>query len=215
LRGSGEGLSPARVAIVQTAACLVGGDDVRLLVRVEDGAALEVRDISATLAHPGRLARQHIELRVGEDARLLFAEQPLIIARGAQLERRLMLTLQEGAQVVHRDTIVLGRHGEEPGAAQVRVRVQRGARPLLDETLQTADLAVLRSAAVLGDVRAVAALGRYGVPGPAPDGAFVLGPDDTLVRRLAGQARELQPLDALQRVWTDELFRAPAPGAGT
>ena len=40
------------VAVVQTAACLVGGDDVRLRVEVGDGARLVLTDVSATLAHP-------------------------------------------------------------------------------------------------------------------------------------------------------------------
>jgi urease accessory protein len=205
LRGSGDGCSPRRVAIVQTAACLVGGDVIRLHVCVENGAALELLDISATLVHPGAAARQLIDLEVGENARLVFAEQPLIIAAGAQLERRLTLTLGAGAQVVHRDTLVLGRHGEQPGNAFVRSRVQRGTTPVLDETVHTGDLASLRSAAMLGDARAIGTLGRYGVNGPTPDGAFKLGADDTFVRQLAPRTRDLHRLDVLQSAWTTAM----------
>ena len=103
-----------RVALVQTAAYLVGGDAVRLRVRVDDGAALELCEISATLVHPGEPARQIIDIEVGDHARLVFAELPLIVAAGARLERRLTITLGAGSQVVHRDTLVLGRHGEAP-----------------------------------------------------------------------------------------------------
>jgi urease accessory protein len=213
LRRSGEGSAPARVAIVQRAAHLVGGDRVRLEVRVEEGAALELVEISATLAHGGGgPARQTIELEVGARARLCFAEQPLILAAGAELERRLTLRLAEGARAVHRDTLVLGRHGEEPGRAHARLRVERAGVPLLDETLCTDDLESLRSAAIAGDARVLGALGRYGIHGPAPEDAFAIGAGDTLVRRLASGARGLVALDGLQRAWTAALLEA-GPGA--
>ena len=84
--------------------------------------------------------------------------------------------------------------------------------PLLDETLDTTDLAILRSAAVLGGARVVGALGRYGLDGPAPPDALRLGPADTLVRRLAAGARELAPLDRLAREWAGVLLSgSPAP----
>jgi len=207
LRGFGDGpdCALACVAVVQTAACLVGCDDVRLRVRVEAGATLELTDISATLAHPGAQARQRIEIEVGEDAALIFAEQPLIIAAGTELRRRLTITLAAGARVVHRDTLVLGRFGEQPGSARLRTRVQREDAPVLDETLDTANLATLRSGAVLGESVVVGSLGRYGIAGQVPDGAFALGPTDTLARRIAGSARDLRELDELQRAWCAEV----------
>ncbi|MCW3066359.1 MAG: Urease accessory protein UreH-like protein [Solirubrobacterales bacterium] len=199
---------------MQTAAYLVGGDDVRLTVRVEPGAALELADISATLAHPGARARQLIELDVGDGARLAFAEQPLVIAAGARLERRVTIVIGAGARVVHRDTLVFGRHGEPPGHAHSRTRVARGTRPILDETVDTGDHAALRSLAVVGDAKAVATLGRYGVAGQAPDGAFALGPEDTLIRRLVASTRDLGGLDEIQRGWTASLI-TPMPGDST
>lgn len=193
----------ARVAVVQTAATLVAGDDVRLLVRVGDGARLALGDISATLAHPGALARHRIDVRLGAGARLVLTEQPLIVAAGARLRREVRLDLGAGAVVLHRDTLVLGRHGEEPGAARLRLRVVREDLPVLDETLDTGDLGVLRSAAVLGSARAIGSLGLYGraAPGELPSDAFRLGPSDTLLRRPAAGTRELGGLDAVQAAW--------------
>jgi urease accessory protein len=209
LRGRGAPGEPARVAILQRAAHLAGGDDVRLEVDIEPGAALELIEISATLVHAGATARQSIALRVGEAARLSFAEQPLIVAAGAQLDRMLMVALDDGARAVQRETLVLGRHGEAPGAALVRTRVERAGAPVLDETLCTDDLESLRSAAVAGDARVIGTLARYGGSGPTPADAFVLGAADTLVRRLAHEARELRALDALARAWTEALFTPP------
>jgi len=110
---------------------------------------------------------------------------------------------------VHRDTLVLGRHGEQPGAACARLRIERAGVPALDETLCTADLESLRSQAVVGAARVVGALGRHGVDGPpVPADAFALAAGGTLVRRLAASARELRPLDGLQRAWAAALFAA-------
>jgi urease accessory protein len=201
--------APVRVALLARAALLIGGDDVRLSVHVEDGAALELIEISATLAQGRGTARQALELAVGEGARLVFAEQPLIVAAGASLERRLTLTLAASARALHRDTLVLGRHGEEPGDAELRLRVERAGMPLLDETIATGDPATLRSRAVAGDARAIASLGRYGIAGPVPPDAFAIGPLDTFVRRIAATSAQLRPLDELQVAWTAALL-APA-----
>ena len=206
LRGPSDQRGVQRVALVQTAAYLVGGDAVALHVRVDDGAALELSEISATVVHPGEPACQIIDIEVGDHARLVFAELPLIIAAGARLERRITLTLGVGSQVVHRDTLVLGRHGEAPGDALTRTRVERAGAPVLDETLHSGDLYSLRSSAVLGAARVIATLGRYGTPGAAPEGAFELSETDTLVRRLARRTRDLGEIDARQRDWSARLL---------
>lgn len=205
VRGAREGW--ASVAVVQTAATLVGGDDVRLQVTVGPGARLHLADISATLAHPGARARQQLDIVVEAGGRLVLAEQPLIVAAGASLDRRVRLTLGEGAAAVHHETLVLGRHGEEPGDARLRLRVEQAGAPVLDETLVTGDLGVLRSAAVLGDAGAVGSVGLYGVasPGLVPADAFTLGPRHTLVRRPAANTRGLTALDALLQAWATAL----------
>lgn len=211
LRGSDAGHAALRVAVVQTAAYLVGGDEVRLHVRVDDGAALELCEISATLVHPGEPARQIIDVEVGDHARLVFAELPVIVASGARLERRLTITLGAGSQVLHRDTLVLGRHGEELGHALVRSRVERAGVPVLDETVDSSELASPRSAAVLGDARVIGTLARYGTSGAAPDGAFALSEVDTLVRVLARRACDLRDLDARQSDWSTAILQGAGP----
>jgi urease accessory protein len=209
VHASNDGQAARRVAIVQTAAYLVGGDEVRLHVRVDDGAALELCEISATLVHPGGPARQIIDVEVGDHARLVFAELPVIVASGARLERRLTITLGVGSQVVHRDTLVLGRHGEALGDALVRSRVERAGVPVLDETLDSGEFASPRSAAVLGDTRVIGTLARYGTAGSVPEGAFALSETDTLVRRLARRTRDLRDLDACQSAWSTTVLMDP------
>jgi urease accessory protein len=113
------------------------------------------------------------------------------------------------AAALHRETLVLGRDGEQPGAATSRTRVTRAECPILDETVCTGDLEVLRSAAVTGGgARVIASIGRFGVDAPAPAGAFALGPSDVLVREIAPHARALRTHDELWRQWTDAMRSA-------
>lgn len=201
-----------RVGLVQTGAMLVGGDDVRLEVRVGPGARLILQDISATLAHPmgadQPIACQRLDVQVADGGRVVLAEEPLVIARTARVERDVRITLHGDARAVHRDTLVLGRHGEDGGALVARTRVTRDGRPLLDDTLDTRIAAsALRSSAVLGGARVVASLAAFGhdTDMAVPDDAFVLGEADALLRRLATGVRQLAGLDRFQSVLTAEI----------
>lgn len=215
LRVLGVRASALHVAVVQTAACLVGGDDVRLRVEVGEGARLVLTDISATLAHPvprGRPgARQSIEGVVGDGASLEWIEQPLILAAGCRLVRDVELSMHGDARIVHHDTLVLGRHGETAGCARLRLRVTRDGLPVLDEGLDTARAAALASPAVLGGARVIASLGRYGEPvaDVLPAGAMRLGPADLLVRRLATSTADVSDALAPEHVArvAEELLR--------
>ncbi|MDQ3632630.1 MAG: urease accessory protein UreD, partial [Actinomycetota bacterium] len=95
----------ARVALLQSAACLVEGDDVHLSVAVGPGAALEVVELSATLAHPvgEGSVRLGTDARVAAGGRLIWCEQPLIVAAGTDLEREVRLALAGDARALHGD----------------------------------------------------------------------------------------------------------------
>jgi len=195
----------ARVALTQTAAALLTGDELVLNVEVGEGAALEVQEISATVAHPtpggeaGMVQRVEIEIRPGASA--WIDEQPLIIARGARLERTLRLALHADARCLHREVIVLGRHGEVAGSSRLRRRVERDGVPVLDETLDTS--AAIASAAIAGRARVLASVACFGQSLPselrAIPGTFALGERDTLHRVLGPDAPSV--LAASERVW--------------
>jgi urease accessory protein len=212
LRGA-PGDTALRVGLVQTGAMLVGGDDVHLDVDVGPGASLILRDISATLAHPmadgAPAARQHLRIRVADGGRAVIAEEPLVVAAGARLHRDVRIDLHGEARLLHRDTLVLGRHGEDGGALIARTRAVRdGTTPVLDDTVDTAIApGALRSPAVLGTARVLASLTAFGtdLADTLPADGFALSPVDSLVRRLAAGARELHDLDKLQRAWQATL----------
>jgi urease accessory protein len=198
----------ARVALVQTGATLVSGDDLRVRVIVDPGAQLELVEISATLAHPVRAGSEpaalDLQIELGDGSRLVLAGQPLIVAAGSRVRRSLSAALWGSAQFVQRETVVLGRHGESPGALCAHTRIERDSLPVLDEVLDTSALSSYASPAVLGDARVIDALGGFGLLTDVPPGAFVLGSADTLVRR-AGQAVS-DELDAVQAVWRQTVL---------
>lgn len=198
LRDEGDGV--VRIGLLQSGAMLIDGDDIRLDVSVAPGAALELRDISATLAYPMRAgAAWRLAVDAGEEARVVISEAPLVIATGARVTREVAIALAPGARALHRDTLVLGRHGEAGGAVRARTRITRAAGPVLDDTLDTSVLDIRRSHAVLGAARVVASLTLFGVDAQ-PEGC-ALASGDRLLRRLAVSMRETAGVDEVQRRW--------------
>lgn|GEM_PF-1574962 len=129
----------ARVHLVGAAAGPLGGDDVRVVLEVGPGAALEVRSATAALALPGRdvgsRAEVRTEVHVAEDGRLDLACEPTVVCTGADLRTVLDVDAAQGARAHVRDVVVLGRHGEPPGRWRGRVSAVVSGRPLLRSTL--------------------------------------------------------------------------------
>jgi len=205
----------ARVALVQTSACLAAGDDVAMQVRVGPGASLEIVEISATLAHPVPATRtpiaQMVQVDLSTGARLLWLAEPLVLAAGTRMRRRLNVATATSSRALLGETVVFGRDGEEAGDARTRVRITRDARAVLDEGLATGDPAVLHSAAVAGAARVCAALTLVGVDPPQPlaAGALRLGPQDTTFRCLGSEAADTHARCAtVASSWRRALLRA-------
>jgi urease accessory protein len=159
----------ARVALVQSRASILGGDEVVLEVALGPGARLELVELGATVAHHARdrgPARLDVALDLAGDAALVWSAQPLVAAAGCALERRCLVTLAAGARALLRDTLVLGRAREEPGAVRSRLRALHDGRPLLDEELDTTR--ALRSPVVAGGARVLDGLTLLGVADPEP-----------------------------------------------
>ncbi|MCW2946480.1 MAG: Urease accessory protein UreD, partial [Actinoallomurus sp.] len=97
-----------------------------------------------------------VRARVAAGARLVFSPEPAIAAAGCDHRALADVTLEEGAELVWREEIVLGRHGERPGRYVSRFDVTIGAVPLLRHELRIDEDAT--SGAVLGDAKAVGSL---------------------------------------------------------
>ena len=129
-----------RAAFVPTQAGPLAGDRDRARIVVRGGATLIVEPVAATLALPGT-ARTRLELDVVVEAggRLVLDEAPLIVAAGADVERAMTLALGPGAVAALRETVILGRDGERPGALASTLRVTLDGRALLHDGLCLGD----------------------------------------------------------------------------
>ena len=165
LRVSGE-----TVHLVGAGAGPLGGDDLELTVGVGPGARLDVRSAAASLVLPGRPgsppSRLTVRARVAAGGRLDFSPEPAIAAAGCDHRALADIRLDEGAELVWREEIVLGRHRERPGRYVSRFDVTVGSVPLLRHELRIDEDAT--SSAVLGGAKAVGTLLVSG-PGPAPE----------------------------------------------
>ncbi|GAA4603358.1 urease accessory protein UreD [Actinoallomurus liliacearum] len=152
--------SDGAVYLVGAGAGPLGGDDLELTVEVGPGARLDVRSAAATLVLPGRrgagASRLVVRADVAAGGRLAFTPEPVIAAAGCDHRALAEATLAEGADLVWREEIILGRHGEAPGRYTGRFDVTVGGTPLLRHELRIDEDAP--SGAVLGDARAVGTL---------------------------------------------------------
>lgn len=178
--GRAVGGAAVRVHLVGSAAGPLGGDDLRLDVRIGAGARLDVRSVAATMVHPGPSGAPsslHTEVSVGRGGDLRWWPEPVIAVRGCDHRARTVVRLADGARLVWLEAGHLGRHGEAGGSLLQRLDVEVDGRPLL------------RSAVAAGP-RWPASAGPAGVgPGCAALATLVVaGPDgDDLASRIAAE----------------------------
>jgi urease accessory protein len=183
----------ARVALVQSRASIVRGDDVELSVSVGEGAALELVEIGATLTHHARggaPARIEVEVSVGDGGSLTWLGAPLIVACGADVRRFVHVELAGCGRVLLGETVVLGRARERCGTLSARTRIVCDGRPTVDETLTTGDETILRSPVVAGQAGAIGSLTLAGVRDDDPPPAAMQAHGVATLWRTTGGAAE-------------------------
>lgn len=128
----------ALVALVAGGAMLLGGDRARVDISVAADCSLEIEEVGGTVAYPGDGSPAHLDVtvRLAAGARLLWREHPFVVAGCSQASRTLRVELGEGAILLVRETLVLGRSGESGGRLHSTVRA-RGAegQPIFVEKL--------------------------------------------------------------------------------
>lgn len=67
----------------------------------------------------------------------MLDEPPLIVAGGANVQRRSTIELHDRAVAALRETVMLGRHGEPPGVLDSTLRATLAGAPLLHDGLRT------------------------------------------------------------------------------
>lgn len=138
----GRGADSARVQLVPERALLLAGDDVALEIEVESGLRLELGEVGGTVAYDmrGGSARWRTSCRVEPGASLVHQTLPWVSAEGSDVERWTESHLFGDASLVLRETLVLGRYGEAPGALVAHARVLRDGAEVLVEELHASDL---------------------------------------------------------------------------
>lgn len=144
----------AHVYLLHPPGGVVGGDDLRVDVKVGPRAAALLTTPAATKFYrsAGPSAQQRIELRVAADAALEWLPQESLLFAGTRVRSCLRIELAAGARFIGWDICCLGRpaagEGFDCGAATTRLQVWQETRPLLLERMQL-DAAFLASAAGL------------------------------------------------------------------
>lgn len=193
----------ARVSLVPEGALLLAGDAIEVDITVDAGARLDLVEPGGTVAFDmrGGQARWDVRVRLGREAVLTWAGEPFVVAAGAGVSRRLDLELAAGAGVAMRETVVLGRYGEQPGRLHQRTTVAVERSPVLVEELP---LDAATAPGLLGGHRVLSSvllLGRQLAPDPTATERYDLDAGGHLWRRLGIQAHET----ALPDAWVDAL----------
>ncbi|MEP6561232.1 MAG: urease accessory protein UreD [Nakamurella sp.] len=213
--------SGARIGLVAQTALLLGGDHIEIDIDVGPNAWLELIETAGTVVYDagGVPSSWTVRIRVAEGGTLIWAGEPFVVARGANVRRGTVVDLGAGAVAFLRETLVLGRTGETGGAVSSRMQVTREGRLLLLEDLDLTDHQVRGLPGVVGAARVldtIALLGRRAPTVPAlPAGSrFDLDGEGTLARSLtngfAGSA-----LSQVRTAWQPEVRAATVSAATT
>lgn len=158
--------TPDAVYLVGGAAGPIGGDLLDLRIDVGAGAFLRVRTAAASIALPGLDGHESVltvTVVVGAGGCLEYLPEPVVVSSGARHATIIRATLAEGASLLLRDELLLGRHGEPGGTARSVLRVDYGEHPLLRQSLEVSGTdSTSLGPAVLAGHRAVGNLLRVG-----------------------------------------------------
>jgi urease accessory protein len=148
--------TPLGLYQVGTAGGPTGDDDLELDIRIGAGRALRLGAVAATVVYSGTGTRQAATVQLGAGARLDWQPPPVIATAGCRHRQETRVLLGAGAHLDITEVLVLGRHGEGPGAVTQRLTVDADGRPLLRHELSAGPGAAgWDGPAVLGDDRAV------------------------------------------------------------
>ncbi len=131
-----EGPSVAHAIIVHPPGGVVGGDELRIDVQVDKGAAALVSTPGAAKWYRanGQVSRQQLRLRVAADAALEWLPQETIFFNDADVHLDTEIALQGNARFIGSDILCFGRtaSGErfEQGRIRQQLRIHRDGAPL-------------------------------------------------------------------------------------
>jgi len=147
------------VYLVSAAGGPLGGDRLELRISVASGAMLRLRTVAASVAQPGLDGGESvltIRATVESGGRLEYLPEPVVVADNARHATDVTVALADGASLLLRDELILGRHGERGGAYRHSLRVDYAGHPLLRQSLDVSGTdEASRGPAILSGHRAV------------------------------------------------------------
>ncbi|KZB87307.1 urease accessory protein UreD [Amycolatopsis regifaucium] len=155
-RGTG---ATAIVHLVNSATSPLGGDELKLTIRVGPGASLRISGVAATIALPGlhgEGSSSLVDIEVGEGGSLEYLPEPTVVTARARHSAVFKASLASGAYLHTREVLVLGRAGERPGSLVTTQHVTRDECPVLRQTLEIGDSTLDSSLAHLAGRRVLA-----------------------------------------------------------
>lgn len=190
-----------RLCLVPDGALLLAGDAVQLEVTVSAGVRVDLVEPGGTVAYDmrGGRASWDVSLYLGEQATLVWAGEPFVLAGGSRVSRSTDVRLGAGARLALRETLVLGRHLERPGVLEQSwtARNAQGADLLVEQLVLDA---TAHRPGILGGNRVLGSVVALGIDLPAevcPEGRMDLEEGGTIWRRLAADAHRGTP----DRAW--------------
>lgn len=126
-----------RIALVGINMALLAGDVLELNVRVGKGVVLEVIEPVGMVAYnaEGQGAAWRLRANCDVGATLIWRGAPFVAAHGSNVRRLSELALASGARALIRESLVLGRSGEQRPPLHSRMHVSLDERELLVEDL--------------------------------------------------------------------------------
>lgn len=123
---------PDTVHLLSAAATPLGGDVISVRIIVEAGAQLRLRTVAASLVLPGAgSVESHSAWELEVAGRLDFDPQPTVIAGGARHHSTTRLCIGESAVTRVRESVQIGRTGEDQGFWTSALHADLTGRPLL------------------------------------------------------------------------------------
>jgi urease accessory protein len=202
--------------VVGSAAGLLEGDRVDMVVMLGPGSTLVVRTVAATLAHACRGGGETVvELRaeVAAGARLAWVPEPLVAHAGCRHRSSARLDLAPGAAAVWAEALTLGRHGETAGDVELRLDADLGGRPLLRDGVRVGTGAPGSDGpAVLDGSRHVGTVALLGLrPNVEDPSVLSLAGPGAVARACAPDGAALERrLAPARRSFLDQLFSSEA-----
>jgi urease accessory protein len=187
-----------RIALVAAGALLLAGDQVRIEVVVRGDVRLEIVETAGTVAYSmrGGSARWDVAVELTDGATLTWHGEPFIVSEGADVVRTMSISLDVNCSAALRESLVLGRHGEEGGNLHTIFRAFHGDALLLAEELDLSP-GSRRGWAVLGEARCLDSVTTLGFRLPESPQTLQLEGAGSIARRLVSAQHESD----LAEVW--------------